>query len=538
VKILTLENRHARWRCFLLCCFLAIFGFRAFLVERYGASIPQVDEWEAIGQKILLPWENGTLTLAALFQAHNGDHRIVATRLWEIFWYEVNGAWDPKLVMIAKGAIFAAAAVGFIHLLVGRLERRRFVAGALLAGLFAFPFSFHNLFWAFQSQFDFFLLALACGWLALRAERPIVALGIAAIAPFTLGAGPILAASYVPYALGAGWEKRWPWRKSIAVSVAAVAIFVAGASLRAPDAAPLGPVRDQAKAFAMLLGWPHSGLVTVIERLPETAHLIPQRVLNFPRPEASLVQGAAGWMREHPAVPLTIQLALALLVLAPTIALTVVVLRRRRIDGVAWGPLGLGGFAFAMMAATAVARSQEPGVVAVRFLDLVALTGLAALACSFILAARGRAWRKWMLVWALISAPSYLVTMAATAARIRQNEPQRWLENTRAFFPSRDPEVFQRLIAADPHWPLPFFNRDIDQLVQMLNDPALAPILPRSVVAPEEPPRPIARAASAMAEQGLWIVFAAVAAAGSLGWRRRGAGATVSALAPASAAKG
>src|SRR5581483_4195277 len=110
------------WRRFLVCCGTIIFGVRAFLIAKFGASSAAGDDLDGIARRILIPWRDGTLTAKALFAAHNGDHRIVATRLWEIFWFVVNGSWDPQLVAIAKAAIYAAAAALFIHLLVGSLE--------------------------------------------------------------------------------------------------------------------------------------------------------------------------------------------------------------------------------------------------------------------------------------------------------------------------------------------------------------------------------------------------------------------------------
>jgi hypothetical protein len=513
--------RRDAWFRFLLCCGAGIFGVRAFIVERFGASIPQVDEWQATGQEILLPWRNGSLGFAALFEAHNGDHRIVATRLWEIFWYAVNGAWDPKLIMITKAAVFAAAATVFIHLLAGALPRRRFIAGAVLAVLFAFPFSFHNLFWAFQSQFDFFLLAVALGWLALRSDRPAAALAIASLSLLTLGAGPILAASYLPFALGSWWDRRWSLRRTVLFSASALALLAVGVSLRGAHAAPVGPLRDQAAALATLLGWPHSGLVSIVDRLPESARLIPAPLLNFPQADNSWLLRTAEWLHAHPAVVPSIDVVCALLLLAPTAVLAVLVALRRVRGVAAWGPLGLAGFAFLMQVATAIARSQEPGVVAVRYLDLVALSGLAAMASAFFLSVAGRRWRPLVVAWTLLTLPSCLAMMVGTAAQIKQRRPQLWLANVQEYFPSHDPAIFDRMIAANANWPLPFISRDIAHLVQMLDDPALAAVLPRSVVAPAEPPRPAARLASIVAGNGIGIVVVAIGAGTWIAWRSR-----------------
>jgi hypothetical protein len=479
------------------------------MIQRFGASIPCVDEWQATGQEILQPWTNGTLSLAALFEAHNGDHRIVATRLWEIFWYVINGAWDPQLVMIAKAAIYSAAATIFIHLLAGALPRRRFLAGTILAGLFAFPFSYQNLLWAFQSQFDFFLLAVALGWLVLRGDRPVVALLIAGASFFTLGAGPILAAGYVPYFLAAWIDRRWSPRKATGFAVAAVALVAVGVSLRGAHAAPLAGPSDQARALTALLAWPHSTLVSMVDRLPESERLIPRSVLEFPRAEHSWLHEIARWLHAHPAAVPMLNAAFALVLIAPTIAIAGLVVTRRIRGAEVWGPLGLAGFAFLMLIATAIARAQEKGV-PVRYLDVVALSGFAALACAFALRARGPRWRPLVVLWTIVSVPACLATMVGTMATVRQRRPQAWVEAVRQYFPSHNHAIFHRMVAENPNWPLPFISRDIDHLMAMLDDPSFEAIVPKSITAPEQPARPVARAAYQIGRFGLWIVLAAL----------------------------
>ena len=511
VRSLPLLLVRTRWRQFLLCCFFAIFGLRAFVIERYGASIPWVDEWEATGEEILLPWSRGELTFDALIEAHNGDHRILATRVWEILWYELNGTWDPKLVMIAKATIYAAAATLFIHLFTHALPRRRIAAAALLAALFAFPFNFHNLLWAFQSQFDFFLLCVASGWLALQKNRPAAALIIAGVSLFTLGAGAILAASYVPFCLWAWVEKRWSLRKTSVVTGAALALAVIGVSLRADHAAPLQPPAAQAKAVAAFLSWPHSNLVALVDRLPETARLFPGRVLNFPSQERSWLLGAADFLHAHPVAVTMVNALFALLMLAPAAALLLFVLKRRIRGPAVSIVLGLAGFAFLMQVATGIARANEVGI-PVRYVDVVALSCFAAMAAAFALSGHRPKLRPLMMAWAAVVAPAVLVIMAGTLSTIRQKRSQTWLENVRQYFPSHDHAIFHAMIAKDPEWSLPFISRDIANLMAMLDNPAYLTIAPRSVVAPDEPPRAVARAASVIAGHGLWIVLISVGA--------------------------
>src|SRR5204862_3792933 len=124
----------------------------------------------------------------------------------------------------------------------------------------------------------------------------------------------------------------------------------------------------------------------IVERLPESERYIPAKLLRFPSAEQSWLMQLAEWMRRHPAAALAFNAACALLVVAPTVAVVLLLLRRRFTFAQVSGPLGLSGFAFLMIAATAVARANQI-TVAPRYLDHVALAGFASLVCCFFLAA-------------------------------------------------------------------------------------------------------------------------------------------------------
>jgi hypothetical protein len=501
-------ERSAFWFKFLLCCFAGIVALRIFLVERFAASIAWGDDLDGIARRILLPWENGTLTWTALFATHNGDHRIVATRLWEILWYAINGSWDPKLVMIVKAPIYAAAATIFIHLLVGGLERRRFLAGALLAVLFAFPFAYANMIWAFQSQFDFFLLAAALGWLALLRGRPVVALGFAAASLLALGSGPIIAASYVPFFVVAWLEKRWPLRRAAAFCAASLAILVVGLASPTADRRPhVGTPAEKALTFARIYAWPHSNLLSIVERLPETARYVPAPVLRFPSEEQSWLLRFAQQLHRHPGAVAAFNVALALLVLAPTLAVTLAVVRRRIPLAPALGPLALAGFAFLMIAATAVARARQI-TIEVRFLDHVALAGFSSLACGFLLLTRTLHGRRWLAVWAAVMGLGYTATMAVTLAQLSRRSSDASLAILQRYFATTphdhaaltEGENFRRFIVGD----------DPTQFMAELDEPGMERVLPRAVTAPGSPPGRAAQLAYAVAKAGpLFVLLAA-----------------------------
>lgn len=513
------DDRDRSWFKFLLCCFAGITGLRIFLVEKFGSSVAWGDDLDGIARRILLPWENGTLTWSSLLAAHNGDHRIVATRLWEILWYTLNGSWDPKLVMIVKAPIFAAAATLFIHVLAGRLERGRYAAAAALAVLFAFPFAFANTLWAFQSQFDFFLLMAALGWALLLRDRVIAALVVAAAAILTLGSGPVIAASYVPFFLIAWWQKKWATSQTVLACTAAIAVVALGLASPTKEHPPhTGTPIEKAATLARIYAWPHSNLLSIVERLPESERYIPARLLRFPSAEQSWLLRLADGMHRHPAAVVAFNAMCAAFILAPTVAIAWLLLRRRLTLAQVSGPLGLAGFAFLMIAATAVARANQI-TVAPRYLDHVALAGFASLVCCFILRCVDPRHRRWLVAWAVVMGCGYAATMVVTLAQMSRRAPHQSLE------------VLQRYFATTPHNHAAMTENgafrgfivsdDPTQFMSELDEPGMERVLPRSITAPNSAPGPAAAIASRIAQAGPGIVLAAIVAGALIGCRSR-----------------
>ncbi len=504
------DHRHAAlWRRFLLCCFVAMFGVRAYCVERFAASIAMVDEWEATGKQVLAAWHQGTFSWAALFQAHNGDHRIVATRLWEILWFELNGAWDPKLIMVVKCLVFAAAGTLFTHLLSWRLPRHRYAFAAMFAALFGFPFGYQNLLWAFQSQFDFFLLAAALGWWALLSGRTGWALVIAALAPFTLGAGPIIAASYLGYGVLAWWNGRWHTRRVVVFGLIAVGVALVGLSLRSSEASPLGPPIAQAYTLLKLLAWPFSNILLLLSQWPDSARLIPPDLVAIPSHDHSLVIYVATLFQAHPAVLVSsIALLAAVMMLPLPIALWSFVTRPAMRTSL-FGALCLGGFALLLQIASAIARSTEV-MVQTRYIDVVELTGFAAAAAAVALALENARWRRWMIIWAMVVFPGYLATMGASLIQLSRSHEAEWLAAVQPYFPSHN----RALMPRNDHWQLPILERDPTAFEELLDDPAVIAILPQSLTDSTAKPRPLAAAVFWIAHSGLMIALVA----GGAGW--------------------
>lgn len=502
-------DRRRHWLHFLACCFVAICSFRAFLVETFAASIAWGDDLEGIAFQILAPWSAGTLSPGALFAAHNGDHRIVVTRLWEILWFELNGSWDPKLVMVAKCAVYAAAATIFIHLLAGRLERRRFVAGAALAALFAFPFAYHNLIWAFQSQFDFFLLAAALGWLALLHGRLVLAFAAAAVALVTLGAGPLVAASYVPYLLAMGATRHWPRRRVLACLATALVLTLIGLSLRTSDRlTPSGDTVDKLITFTRLYAWPFSNLFSIVERLPESGRYIPDAVLNFPSPETNWLLAFAASVRAHPVAAVAVHITAAAFMLAPTLGVIGLVARRQLPVNIARGPLCLAGFACLLLVATATARTDQV-TIGVRYLDLVLLAGATSLVACFVLTRTHRRLPRAVLLWLLLAGAGYTATSVVTFAQLNRRAPDASLALLQRYYEKNDHAVLRDhdayrtfIVGSDP-----------TNFLRMLDHPAMRPVLPLAVTQPTASRGNLAAVASHVAHLGLLFAFTASATA-------------------------
>ncbi|MDB6114839.1 MAG: putative transrane protein, partial [Lacunisphaera sp.] len=449
---------------------------------QFGASVAMVDEWQAIGGETLAPWHDGTLTFAALFQAHNGDHPIVATRLAEILCYTVNGSWDPELMMTFKAGVYAVAATVFIHLFCGALRVRRYLAAGVLTALFVFPFSYQNLLWAFQSQFDFFLLTVALGWLALLSGRTKTALTISFLSLFTLGAGPILAGSYLPLLT---WNLVRQRRQRLAPALAvffALLVFAVGFALRANPVTRSTNPRGQFQTLTAALAWPYSSLLSKVAT-PRGLQFMPHALQDFPTPQNSWFRRAAGQIASHPSWIAAFEALVAGLMLFPILALIAWVIRHRTVPRSAIGPLSISGFALMMTLATAITRAGQQ-TIAVRYLDLVALTGFAAIAAAFVLLQLRPHSRRWLLLWGMLVVPGYLAVMGGTVTKLNTQMPAYWLKNLQVYFTRHDHSILAN--NRESRWPI-LEDASVPEFMKFLDDPQIAPILPRSVTQPDAP---------------------------------------------------
>jgi hypothetical protein len=79
----------------LASLFLILLGTRALLISYAGSPTPFLDEWEADGARLLLPYIQGDLTLSDLFIPLN-EHRIFFTKLLVLLIFNVSGYWESS----------------------------------------------------------------------------------------------------------------------------------------------------------------------------------------------------------------------------------------------------------------------------------------------------------------------------------------------------------------------------------------------------------------------------------------------------------
>jgi hypothetical protein len=500
-------ERPERWFRFLLCCFAAICGFRFFLIQKFaGPAAFFSDDFEAIAHRILAAYENGTLAFSALFTPHNGDHVIFVTR-----------EWDVQLSMMVKVPVFAAAMTIVIHLLTRGLPRWRHAAAAILTGLFAFPFNYHNLLWAFQSQFDFFFLCAALGWLALLNGQAALALLSAVAALFTLGAGPIVAASYVPFFLASAFiTKTQPRRNALLFAGAAVAIAALGLTFPDATAAPrTGTLAEKAATLMRLYAWPFSNLLSAVERLPEVSGVIPRPVLNFPSAESSWMLTFADALHRHPALVVLVNSGAAVVLLAPIASVAWLAVRKRISLSAAAGPLNVAVFAGLMIAATAIARTDTT-TIALRFIDHVSLAAFASIMGAFILARHVRRARPWLAMWGLVVGFGYLATAGATLSQIvHRRNPETKREIVQRYYAGSDRAKGVLVTHHEAMLENQAYNNfvmggSVDGFLALLDDPIVLPVLPHSFTVPNSPPGRAAVVANAIGRFGLVLVVVAV----------------------------
>ncbi|HVS50779.1 MAG TPA: hypothetical protein VHD62_00390 [Opitutaceae bacterium] len=150
-----LRLRSVFWLCLAFC--VTLVGAKLVLIQGWGTDVPYWDEWDGIGDHILLKQAEGHLTAADFMRPHN-EHRIVYTRLLTLGLVRANGEWDGRLEMAVNAFLHAGALALLLAIAARALTRNGVTLLAIFtAVVFAMPFAWENTLAGFQSQFYFIL---------------------------------------------------------------------------------------------------------------------------------------------------------------------------------------------------------------------------------------------------------------------------------------------------------------------------------------------------------------------------------------------
>ncbi len=318
---------------------VSVVGLRWAVVDRYGMDLPENDQWDAEGIHLLLPWYQNRPMLPELFTAHN-EHYLVLTKLLNLGVTVLNGQWDQRLEDLVNAFLPAALALA-MFMWARRFIRPVFVLPVawVLAGLWGLPLAWQNVIAGFHSQ-QFFLLGLAFATIV-----------------------------WLPFAKA--WSARW-W---------------------------LGAVAGIAGLLSMASGFFAAVVVLILLSLRFVGREVTLRAAA-PSAAIALAVTATGWLSRHEVYyhaalkaqtfhdfaqtiilslqwPATSSPWFGGLLWFPWFWLAASLLRRRSSvngsDVHGWMLLGLGGWVWLQLLATAYARGADGPPPAVRYLDTLVL---------------------------------------------------------------------------------------------------------------------------------------------------------------------
>jgi hypothetical protein len=434
----------------LLAAFACLLiGAKWMLIHTYGNPTPYWDQWDAEADRLYAPYLAGKLQWLSLGDAHN-EHYIVTTRLMALLLFVVNGQWNPLLQMLVNAVLHAVALV-YLLCLLRRLVPGIVSAPSLLAALvlFCLPYAWENTLAGFQTQFYFNLFfSFAALWF-LVIEMPL--------------------------------SSRWWWGVALAVLAflsLASGIFAVGAA-----AAILflrGPSRDALSGGAETSRW--LAAIGVLAALFVVGYWLTPVIPTHAFLKASspalflqaLLQGLS-W-------PLKGSLVRAILLHAPAIGFTYVLLRHRRAARPAeWFMLALLAWVFGQALATSYGRAIA--VLAPRYLDLLAIGILANFACLLWFLDRvtkpGRiVVRIAIVLWLGLVAVGMYRQWPIMTAEIEHKRQIGLAEqaNVTGFLSTGD----KSYIEGKPFLETPY--PDAARLMRLLSDPEIRTILPAAVV--------------------------------------------------------
>ncbi|MEO5961160.1 MAG: hypothetical protein ABIZ49_08830, partial [Opitutaceae bacterium] len=461
------------------CLFLAVWGTKLAVVDRFATDLPFWDQWAKEGEFALIPWlEHGELR-EYLFLPHN-EHRIAPTLALNLGLVLLGGQWDARVQCVASAAIHGSIAALLFLWALRRLSRSWALAcGALVMAVMAPPIAWENVVSGFQSQFYFLILfsglalhgllnarAFSVGWL--------IGLAAGAVALVSMGSGLLCAVSIAAIAFARLLRAGPAWRDPLATLLAAVALGVSGVWLRTPT-----PWHEPLHAHTV-----HDFLLYLV------------RCLAWPCPRFPVF---------------------AALVWAPWLVLLAIRLREfRRVDAKrADFILAVGGWVLLQIAAVAYSRGAGRGMPSSRYGDVSALGSVLSF-CALALLPLST--RPRTVIGAALIAMIAAATIFATDDVWKHDLPARKTEYV-AFERSVREFVLTDNYAAFEKSPLPFPSPE--WLARILRHESIRTILPGSVRAPPASGgatwvSTLSLRAAQLAARGWWLAAAGGAGAVAL----------------------
>ncbi len=148
------------------CLFFIVLGSRWATVNYAATDVPEWDQWDAEGLKLLAPWFQHRLAPGA-FLAPQNEHRIVLTQALNFTLTLANGQWDQRLEAAINALFPALIAAGLFAFASGNMGRRWHpFAFVIIAAAYSLPLGWQNVLGGFHSP-QFLLIGLSFGAIGL-----------------------------------------------------------------------------------------------------------------------------------------------------------------------------------------------------------------------------------------------------------------------------------------------------------------------------------------------------------------------------------
>ena len=432
-----------------------IFFSRVWLINNYGSAVPYWDQWDAEANLIFVPWLNGNLDWHQFLAPHN-EHRILFTRLLALSLLILNDVqWDPLLEMVVNALIATAGGVVLIWILCrewcSEIQSLLLIA---ITFLFSLPCSWGNILAGFQSAFYLMLL-------------------------FTFFS--IWGLLYKPLSLR--------WWLGLLFSIAAFFCLASGL-LVLPIIIVLAMYRTLldrnhkfSHLFALLLCIIiFISLATLLVDMPGHTRLKPDNWQDF----VTALARALAW-------PWVYKPILVFVIYLPFVIFSLRLFQIHRYQSqTELFVLALGGWVILQSLSIAYARGAGGSIPAPRYMDILALGGIANLCALYYLTKPpfklslkvnywiviiGRIWITFYLVSVLVFALDISRPQLENAYELRLIQ----LKNAKAYLETRD---FKHL-ENKPHLHIPYPNAK--RLADLLSKPEINYILPIELQVPKIP---------------------------------------------------